>query len=210
MRPARIATVVLLCGAAAGAFLLARLFLLLRQLWRPGVEARDLLRVSLVVLALALVEAVLLAALRLPAARRVNVALAAGSVVAVLYAAELALALGEPGSAKLREKLSRLDELRRQGRAPSPGVEPVRFVWAHEPGSPSWVTIDGVPVLPLGGISRRTTLDCKEAGDWLQYETDEHGFHNPTGAWSAAGLELAFLGDSFVHGSCVPSEDNMV
>jgi hypothetical protein len=72
------------------------------------------------------------------------------------------------------------------------------------------VVIDGAPVLPLGGISRRTTLDCKEAGDWLVYETDEHGFHNPPGAWSVPALDLAFLGDSFVHGSCVPSEANMV
>ena len=100
--------------------------------------------------------------------------------------------------------------MRRQGREPSPGVEPVRFVWAHAPGAPTSVTIDGAAVLPLGGLSRRTTLDCKEGGDWLVFQTDEHGFHNPPGAWSAPSLELAFLGDSFVHGSCVPSEQNMV
>jgi hypothetical protein len=72
------------------------------------------------------------------------------------------------------------------------------------------VVIDGAPVLPLGSISRRITLDCRETGDWLVYETDEHGFHNPPGAWGASGLDLAFLGDSFVHGSCVPTESNMV
>jgi hypothetical protein len=210
MRPPRVATVVLLCGAAAGALVMARMLALLRELWRPGAEARDLVRVCLVVLVLLAAEAALLAALRLPPARRANVALATVSVAGVLYAVELALALRTPGTAKLREKLERLEELRRQGREPSPGVEPVRFVWAHEPGSPPWVTIDGAGVLPLGGISRRTTLDCKEAGDWLLFQTDEHGFHNPPGVWSRPALDLAFLGDSFVHGSCVPSEANMV
>ena len=210
MRPPRAATVVLACGAVGGALVLARVLLLLAQLWRPGVETRDLVRVSLVVLVLLVVEAGLLASLRLSPARRANVALLAVSVVAVLYASELCLALAGPGRAKLRDKLARLDELRRQGRDPSPGVGPVRFVWPHEPGSPSWVVIDGAPVLPLGSISRRITLDCREAGDWLVYETDEHGFHNPAGVWSVSGLDLAFLGDSFVHGSCVPSEANMV
>jgi hypothetical protein len=202
--------VVLLCGAALGALLLARLLMLLRQLWHPGADARDLRRVSLLALVLLAAEVVLLVSLRLSHARRASVALAAVSVVAVLYAAELALALAAPGTTKLREKRARIEELRRQGREPSPGVEPVRFVWAHAPGTPSFVTIDGAAVLPLGGISRRTTLDCKEGGDWLVFDTDEHGFHNPAGAWSTPALELAFLGDSFVHGSCVPSEANMV
>jgi hypothetical protein len=205
-----VATVVLACAAIGGALVLARLLPLLAQLWRPGVEIRDLVRVSLVVVVLLAVEAGLLASLRLSPARRANVALLASSVVAVLYASELGLALAGPGTAKLRDKLARLDELRRLGRDASPGVEPVRFVWPHEPGSPSWVVIDGAPMLPLGSISRRTTLDCKEGGDWLVYDTDEHGFHNPAGAWTTAGLDLAFLGDSFVHGSCVPTEANMV
>jgi hypothetical protein len=205
-----VATVVLACGAMGGGLVLARMLPLLAGLWRPGVETRDLVRVSLVVIVLLAVEAGLLVSLRLPPARRANVALLAASVVVVLYASELGLALAAPGTAKLRDKLARLDELRRQGRDASPGVEPVRFVWPHEPDSPSWVVIDGAAVLPLGSISRRITLDCKEAGDWLVYKTDEHGFHNPAGVWTASGLDLAFLGDSFVHGSCVPTEANMV
>ena len=78
-------------------------------------------------------------------ARRANVALATASVVAMLYAIELVLAMAAPGTARLREKLARLDELRRQGRDPSPGVEPVRFVWSHEPGiTPGSVTMSEV------------------------------------------------------------------
>ncbi len=210
MRPTRFATPVLVGAAAAGALFLGRTLLLLRQIWHPGAEVPDLVRVAGVALVLAVAEALLVRSLWLAPVLRANVAMAALFTVAVLYVAEVGLAWAAPTTARLREKLARLDELRRQGRDPSPGVEPVRFVWAHEPGSPSWVVIDGAPMLPLGGISRRTTLDCKEGGDWLVYETDEHGFHNPAGVWSTPALEVAFLGDSFVHGSCVPSESNMV
>lgn len=210
MRPARAATAVLIGSAVVVAVFLARMLLLLREVWRPGAEARDLVRIGLVVGLLAVAEVVLLGALRLRAARRASVALAALSSLVALYGLELGLTLAAPApSAKVREKLDRLAEMRRDGGNASPGVEPVRFVWAHEPGSPSWLVIDGEPTLPLGGISRRTTLDCKETGDWLVYETDEHGFHNPRGLWRAP-VDLAFLGDSFVHGSCVPSEANMV
>src|SRR5262245_16641631 len=126
MRPSRVASVVLVCGAAAGALVLLRVLMLLRQLWRPGTETRDLLRVALVALVLVAVEAIVLVSLGLSPERRARVALATVSVVVALYAAELALALAAPGTTKLREKLSRIEELRGQGREPSPGVEPVR------------------------------------------------------------------------------------
>ena len=137
MRPARAATVVLAGGAIVGALVLARVLMLLRQLWHPGAETRDLVRVSLVALVLVAVEAVLLVSLRASPARRTNVALACVSVAGVLYATELGLELAAPGTAKLREKLARLEALRAQGHEPSPGVEPVRFVWLHEAGARS-------------------------------------------------------------------------
>ena len=91
MRPPRVATVILLCGAVAGALSLARMLMLLRQLWHPGSATSDLVRVSLVAAVLLAMEAVLLAALRLSPARRASVALATVSTVGVLYAAELGL-----------------------------------------------------------------------------------------------------------------------
>jgi hypothetical protein len=210
MTSGRVASAVLLGAAAVAGVFLWRSASLLRELWRPGVETRDLVRVALVVAVLLAAEAALLASLRLAPPRRASAALAAVSTLAVLYACEVALALAGPRpGAKLQEKLARLAEMRGRGANPSPGIEPVRFVWAHEPGSPSWLLIDGEPTLPLGGLSRRATLDCKEAGDWLVFDADEHGFHNPRGRWRPP-LDLAFLGDSFVHGSCVPSESNMV
>jgi len=68
---------------------------------------------------------------------------------------------------------------------------------------------DGMPTLPLAGIARRTVVGCRESGEWLVFDADEHGFHNPRGLW-ASPPELAFVGDSFVYGSCVPTDANMV
>jgi hypothetical protein len=210
VKGARIAVAALLAAAALAAVFLWRTASLLLELWRPGADPGDVRRLAAVVAVLLAAEAALLWSMRLPPARRASVALAAVTTVGMLYGGEIALALAGPDpGAKLREKLARLDQMRARGLRPSPGVEPVRFVWAHEPGSPSWIEVGGTPTLPLGGISSRPTVDCKESGDWLVFVTDQHGFHNPPGAWSAP-LDLAFLGDSFVHGSCVPSDANMV
>jgi hypothetical protein len=210
MKGGRVAAAVLLGVAAWLGVLLWRSGALLLELWRVGGTSPDLRRLAVAVLLLAAAETAVLAALRLRPAARGNVALAAATTVGMFYGGEIALAVSRPDpGAKLRDKLARLEAMRRAGLDPSPGVEPVRFVWAHEPGSPRWLSVGGRPTLPLGGISRRRTIDCREAGDWLVFDTDEHGFHNPGGLWSAP-LDVAFLGDSFVHGSCVPSEANMV
>jgi len=62
----------------------------------------------------------------------------------------------------------------------------------------------------LGGISSVTTVFCNEMGQYVIYRSDEHGFHNPEGIWSSARFEVAVLGDSFVQGACVPTEQNFV
>lgn len=46
-------------------------------------------------------------------------------------------------------------------------------------------------------------------GEYLTYQSDEHGFHNPPGLWRQP-LDIAAVGDSITHGVCVPSEKNMV
>jgi hypothetical protein len=65
-------------------------------------------------------------------------------------------------------------------------------------------------VLPLGGISNKTTVLCNENGDYTIYESDERGFHNPKGIWSMDRLDVAIVGDSFAHGFCVPSGKNFM
>lgn len=60
-------------------------------------------------------------------------------------------------------------------------------------------------VLPLAGMSRRTTVACNEVGHWLSYPSDERGFRNPLGLW-ANPVDIALVGDSFGQGMCLPDE----
>lgn len=67
------------------------------------------------------------------------------------------------------------------------------------------VDVDGREALPFGWISNRLTVGCNEGGEYSTYVSDEHGFRNPKGLWSSDRVDVALIGDSFVHGSCVQS-----
>ena len=58
-------------------------------------------------------------------------------------------------------------------------------------------------LLPLGGISRVTTVFCNETGRYMIYDADERGFNNPRGIWPGREADILALGDSFTHGVCV-------
>jgi hypothetical protein len=62
----------------------------------------------------------------------------------------------------------------------------------------------GRRLLPLAGISRKTTVYCNECGDYAIYQADEQGFNNPQGIWPQAPLDILMIGDSFSHGACMP------
>jgi hypothetical protein len=72
------------------------------------------------------------------------------------------------------------------------------------------ITMDGGEVLPLGGISNKTTVFCNENGYYVTYQSDEHGFHNPQEIWNSGHIDIVALGDSFTQGFCVPSDKNFV
>ena len=55
-------------------------------------------------------------------------------------------------------------------------------------------------LLPLGGVSNALTVLCNESGQYVTYESDEHGFRNPRGIWSSARADLAIVGQSFTQG----------
>ncbi len=57
---------------------------------------------------------------------------------------------------------------------------------------------------PLGGLARARTLLCAEGRPLVAYTSDRHGFNNPDGLWSDPPLDLALIGDSFIHGQCNP------
>ncbi len=74
----------------------------------------------------------------------------------------------------------------------------------------STFVVDGKEMLPLGNLSRALTVSCNEMGYWKTYISDQYGFNNPVGSWHPDGEEIAVVGDSYAHGSCVPEDDHMV
>jgi hypothetical protein len=108
-----------------------------------------------------------------------------------------------------RTHLEVVRDLRAEGIMAASGMYPLGFLSPQADGSlVSRFTIDGVEAVLFGGLSRRTTVLCNEAGVWITYESDEHGFHNPHGLWDLEHLDVVTLGDSYTQGMCVPSERN--
>lgn len=164
--------------------------------------------------------AALFAALRLRPLARARLALLLVSSAVCVYAVEGLLALQAPGQARRlarrlgrpwdeRSRLELLLELRAGGVDAWPAVYPRELVnvWLEDSAAYA-LRLEGQPLLPLGGIARAITVFCNEGGQHIVYDSDDHGFHNPPGAWRAA--RVAALGDSFTHGTCVPSSQNMV
>jgi len=65
------------------------------------------------------------------------------------------------------------------------------------------ISLDGEPILPLGGIAGVKTVYCSEAGPYLIYDSDEYGFQNPAAIWNGP-IQVVLLGDSYTQGACVP------
>ena len=64
-------------------------------------------------------------------------------------------------------------------------------------------------MFPLGGISNVTTIFCNKGKDWVIYKSDEHGFNNTKGLYKKNEIDIVLVGDSFTHGSCVDSDENI-
>jgi hypothetical protein len=62
--------------------------------------------------------------------------------------------------------------------------------------------------LPLGGISKKTTVAGNETGRYMIYLSDRYGFNNPDTEWDAKNVGWLLTGDSFTEGVAVqPGED---
>jgi hypothetical protein len=83
-------------------------------------------------------------------------------------------------------------------------------ILTSDPTLRMWHANAGQEMLPLGGISRTTTVLCNETGQFVTYSSDEHGFRNPAGVWTSAGVDLAALGQSLTQGYCVPDGKGFV
>jgi len=110
-----------------------------------------------------------------------------------------------------RNRLSVIMDLRQRGQDAWPAVTSGAMFKDQPAGSsvPA-IEIDGLSVMPLGGVADKVTVYCNENGQYTIYESDEHGFHNPRGIWAASGMTVAAVGDSFVLGGCVSTDKNFV
>jgi hypothetical protein len=111
-----------------------------------------------------------------------------------------------------RGKLEVIDDLYKKGISAVPVVAPVNVLREQpEDGTRrSAINLNGIEVLPLGGISNTTTVYCNETGQYVIYQSDEHGFHNPKRLWSSTRVDIMAVGDSFTQGACIPSGKNFV
>jgi hypothetical protein len=72
------------------------------------------------------------------------------------------------------------------------------------------VRIGNKDVIPLGGVANSPTVFCNESGEYLVFDSDEHGFNNPKGLYVPGEVDLVALGDSFAEGACICSDTNLV
>lgn len=183
---------------AAAVFLLMLAYVVYR--YPPGTSGVSPLFYGVPVLG----AAVCIGLLKSPEVVRINVALVLFSAAFAVYGAELFLTLTSSaaqgpsgatgGSFDRRSKFEVVQDLRRQGTSAYPAALPSFFMRSDSPRS----------LLPLGGVANVTTVLCNELGEYAVYQSDEHGFNNPAGLWSSDRLDVAVVGDSFTHGSCVP------
>lgn len=180
----------------------------------------------------ALLAILLFASLRLSVSRKINLALFLCSAGAAIYAVETLLAvwfhlpsviidqiyqsriesaLAQGIDFDTRSKRQMVDDLRSRSVDAVPSVFPNGLFEKQPDGTrKSLVRINGVDVLPLAGISNKLTVLCNESGQYLTYKSDDHGFNNPQNLWDDAAVDIVTVGDSYVQGYCVPTEDNFV
>jgi hypothetical protein len=163
-----------------------------------------------------LLAAALFLSLRLRPDRRVQLALLGVASLSGLVLLELVAAWSETTSIRRaarrhglafdsRSMLEFVRDQNAQGIRAVPSIFPAELV-RRDLADPSAASQRAV--LPLGGVALRPTVLCNELGPYVVYDSDEHGFNNPRGAWDER-VEVLALGDSFVHGRCVAPDKNL-
>jgi len=64
-------------------------------------------------------------------------------------------------------------------------------------------------ILPLGGLSNKTTVVSNELGQYMIYKSDRYGFNNPDDQWDADSVQWLLIGDSFAQGLAVQSGEDI-
>ena len=99
-----------------------------------------------------------------------------------------------------------ISDLRLEGKQAYPAIPPRSLLMHREENT---ISILG-DLLPIAGVSLVTTVFCNESGEWITYESDEHGFNNPRGIWGRNKVDVLAVGDSFTHGACVSNDSNFM
>ncbi len=113
-----------------------------------------------------------------------------------------------------RSRLQVLNDLSQKGIDAVPVISATEIL-KRNPDNPdgtvkSAIRIGDTEVVPLAGISNRVTVFCNESGEYTVYKSDSRGFHNPDQVWLTETVDIVALGDSFVLGGCVQSQENFV
>ena len=93
----------------------------------------------------------------------------------------------------MRTKFEVVRDLRAAGESAYPSFQPWYWIdnlWPHD-------------LKPFGSVSRSTTVLCNETGAFSIYLSDRYGFNNDDRIYDKP-VNVALIGDSFVHGACVP------
>jgi len=101
-----------------------------------------------------------------------------------------------------RTKLQVITDYRKEGIQAYPAIYP------HQEFLEQPQAIFGGKLFPLAGISHALTVLCNESGYYAEYTSDQYGFNNPPDVYQQP-VNIALLGDSMVHGSCVNPQDNL-
>lgn len=105
--------------------------------------------------------------------------------------------LGLPFDARYVSDIVR--DLRRNGVDALPGFS---YNWARLPEVRQFLPPD---LYPLSHASNAVVVACNESGRYFSYRTDEWGFNNPRGVLDAGGIDIALVGESYLHGFCLPA-----
>ena len=173
----------------------------------------------------------LFASLRLSTSRRINVALCFCSVAFTIFAAEAMMTLwfGLPSVIERQKRQSRMEAakalgIKFDGRSRSEvvydlrsrGIDAVQSLFPQallkeqkDGTSKSVISINGVEVLPLASIANKLTVLCNESGQFVTYQSDQHGFNNPEYVWHTP-IDIVAVGDSYTQGYCVAPDSNFV
>ena len=98
-----------------------------------------------------------------------------------------------------------LSDLRARGIDAWPTIPAPQLLGEPYRGETLEVTVDGRRLVPLAGVSDARIDHCRESGRYPAQRTDRYGFNNPPGLW-AKPVEIALVGDSFVHGMCTEAD----